>query len=67
MKITRKGGNAVTFKDVEQGDYFKYDGMSYIRCEGASNINAVCLSNGELTEFDDYDMVLKIVAEIVEG
>lgn len=67
MKITRKGGNVVTFKDIKQGDYFKYADMSYIRCEETNNINAVCLSDGELTDFDDYDMVIKIDAEIVEG
>lgn len=67
MEVVSCKEKLVRFKKLEQGDYFKYESFSYIKCEEYCSVNAVCLNNGTTAVFDEYDEVEKINAKIVEG
>lgn len=68
MKVKEKERQKnVKFSQLNPGDVFRYDEyfyMAIVPCGGDEN--AVGIDDGELTEFDDTDIVLPIDGEFVE-
>lgn len=62
MKIVKEDKTAVEFIKIDNGGVFSHSGIFYIKTEGIEDsnynaINAVDLSDGEITSFEDNDLV----------
>lgn len=57
----------VNFKDLKAGDIFSYSDIYYIKVEECyeEGTDAVCLTDGEITEFYPNDEVIKLNAKLV--
>lgn len=62
MKIVKEDKTAVEFIKIDNGGVFSHSGFFYIKIERIEDsnydaINAVDLSDGEITSFEDNDLV----------
>lgn len=62
MKIVKEDKAVVEFIKIDNGGVFSHGGIFYIKTEGIEDsnydaINAVDLSDGEITSFEDNDLV----------
>ena len=61
----------ITFKDLDMGGIFEYDDMVYMKIEPVkcavygTLYNAVCLNDGTMEGFPDYECISEIDAEII--
>ena len=59
MKVSRSDSSTVKFIHLRRGDVFTYNGSTYMRTNGNRDIAAVNLEEGELTFFNDDDIVTR--------
>lgn len=59
MKVSQGESSTVEFIYLKRGDVFKYNGSTYMRTNGNRDIAAVNLEEGELTFFNDDDVVTR--------
>lgn len=68
-KINYTGSIDTTFKEVEEGEIFDFNGNLFIRTEKAvrysyDDFNAVCLYDGTFKYFENCNKVKKVDVEI---
>lgn len=61
----------ITFEDLDMGETFDHDGNVYMKIEPVkcavyeTLYNAVCLNDGTMECFPDYERICEIDAEII--
>jgi hypothetical protein len=59
MKVRQGESSTVEFIHLKRGEVFTYVGSTYMRTNGNRDIAAVNLEEGELTFFNDDDIVTR--------
>ncbi len=70
MRIKRKDNNSVLFKDLVDGEVFKFFGIYYLKingnCFNAAYCNCVSIADGTLKCLAETDLVESVKGSFVE-